>query len=134
VVDSANQITHIQGQPFDSSKVYSVALPRNLLNGFCAITPLTQFGESMEQPEADNFLPAFHLVMSYYSKMIWKRMGAFDSIDTDHDGQITRKELEEAYLLRTGTPPSPNLIDSMMAALDEDHDGTISEKEYCALG
>ena len=42
------QITHIQGQPFDSSKVYSVALPRNLLNGFCAITPLTQFGESME--------------------------------------------------------------------------------------
>ena len=43
-------------------------------------------------------------------------------------------QLEEAYLLRTGTPPSPNLIDSMMAALDEDHDGTISEKEYCALG
>jgi len=40
-VDEKNDVTHINSKPFDPRRVYVVALPRNLLAGFCSIKPLT---------------------------------------------------------------------------------------------
>jgi len=39
----AHRIVSIQGVPFDENRTYNVALPRNLLKGFCSIAPLVEW-------------------------------------------------------------------------------------------
>ncbi len=39
-IDRENAVTHINGLPFHPTRTYLVALPRNLLAGFCEIEPL----------------------------------------------------------------------------------------------
>jgi hypothetical protein len=44
-------IVSIGGEPFDASREYVVALPRNLLKGFCSITPLVEWFKTAEESE-----------------------------------------------------------------------------------
>ena len=39
-MDNENRVTHINDLPFEPTNTYLVALPRNLLAGFCEIEPL----------------------------------------------------------------------------------------------
>jgi len=38
-----HRILAVNGEPFDSDRAYAVALPRNLLKGFCNIAPLVEW-------------------------------------------------------------------------------------------
>jgi 2',3'-cyclic-nucleotide 2'-phosphodiesterase (5'-nucleotidase family) len=56
----------------DQEEELQVALPRNLLNGFCKIQPLMDVGERLKEqnifPAPDDFVPALDLVIRHSSK------------------------------------------------------------------
>ncbi|XP_057507152.1 probable calcium-binding protein CML35 [Actinidia eriantha] len=65
-----------------------------------------------------------------YSELVM----AFNMIDRDGDGKITRKELAEV-LSRVGpVPPSEEEILVMLGEVDRDGDGCISLEEFGAIG
>jgi Ca2+-binding EF-hand superfamily protein len=53
----------------------------------------------------------------------------FASLDLDHDGLLSRKELAGA-LLTFGLAPTPSNIEAVMQTFDTDGDGMVSEIEF----
>mmetsp|Transcript_35347 Transcript_35347/g.56427 ORF Transcript_35347/g.56427 Transcript_35347/m.56427 type:complete len:564 (+) Transcript_35347:384-2075(+) len=127
-----DSIININGEPFDPERMYNVALPRNLLKGFCEIKPLIKFGEQCPQamPDGDNFIPALELVIRHCTRPLWNILGNFDELDVDGDNLISRKELRTRIKEVRGRPiPRPLLLE-LVDAVDEDHDGFISREEF----
>jgi hypothetical protein len=64
-----------------------------------------------------------------FSVALWRQLGGFDAVDTDHDGVVTEPEVEAAVARMTAEPPSPVTADLVMHALDLDHDQVISRTD-----
>jgi len=130
-----DKIVSIRGKPFDASKVYRVALPRNLLKGFTEIKPLMQFGHDYahELPGSDVYVPALELVTRYFATRVWARLGEFDDIDTNHDNWLSRSEVKDRVRKVLSSQPSEVLLDLLIDAVDSDHDGMVSKKEFDRL-
>ena len=62
---------------------------------------------------------------------------AFDSVDTDHNGFLDKKELEEVMASVANDmgidKPSPSDIDDILKELDQNSDGKISLSEFQVL-
>jgi 2',3'-cyclic-nucleotide 2'-phosphodiesterase (5'-nucleotidase family) len=131
-VDDRDRVISVRGEPFDPEKLYHVALPRNLCKGLFNIKPLVTWAESTpgSLPAEDDFVPAMNCVLLRHSYALWRRLGEFDEIDTNHDGLITRDEVAEALQRRRGVAPPKILLDNVMEALDADHSGTINRDEF----
>lgn len=129
---TSHRILRLAGAPFDPDRVYAVALPRNLMKGIFHIAPLVAFADAggLHENQEDDFVPAINAVLMRHAKDLWTRLGAFDDMDLDGDGVLTRKEVELAIYRRRGVRPPEILLDNVMAALDADHDGTISRAEF----
>mmetsp|Transcript_16532 Transcript_16532/g.18700 ORF Transcript_16532/g.18700 Transcript_16532/m.18700 type:complete len:333 (+) Transcript_16532:1-999(+) len=126
-------IVSVDGKPFDEEKDYLVALPRNLLKGFCAIQPLLKHvnnSEKVQLPEDDSFVPAVQLIVRHCAKQIWNQLGDFDNIDQDGDHKITRDEIRERIREVLNHEPSRTLLDEIILCLDSDQDGHISREDF----
>jgi len=53
----------------------------------------------------------------------------FEASDTNHDGAITKDELNAVMTAQMGSAPPANMLDGIFAALDTDHDGKITAAE-----
>lgn len=130
----STMLTSVGGSPLDLDAVYNVALPRNLMSGFCGIQPLMELGESLhltsQRKDSDAFVPALNLVLAYFAKDLWRRLGSWSSIDANEDGVIDEQELIEAFERRFGQAPSKPLLTNLLAAFDLDGSGVISRPEY----
>lgn len=123
------------GSPDDELKV---ALPRNLLNGFCKIKPLMEIGDRLKRdnifPGKDDFVPAIDLVMRHACKNRWSQVIAniddFDQFDLNHDGVLDRDEIKLMMQHFLGHEPADFVVDDMIAALDTDEDGVIDKGEF----
>lgn len=72
VLDGSHRIVSINhGTPFQPQAQYIVALPRNLMAGFCNIVPLVEFAAAHPDslPDSDNFVPALNLVLAHHAKV-----------------------------------------------------------------
>eukprot|EP00934_Nitzschia_sp_Nitz4_P009328 Nitzschia sp. Nitz4//scaffold14_size191712//159090//160985//NITZ4_001751-RA/size191712-processed-gene-0.289-mRNA-1//1//CDS//3329537011//9318//frame0 len=121
--------------------ILRVAVPRNLLNGFCKIKPLMEVGASLKEqglfPGPNDFIPAIDVIIRSASKNRWMkivhRTKVFEKFDRNGDGVLDRDELRillEHYL---GREPSDFVIDDMMAAIDGDGNGVIDQGEFSWL-
>ena len=126
--------------------VVSVALPRNLLGGFCKIKPLIEYGDLLKKkqkfPEADNFIKALLLVTRFFCHNRWDqilrhRAGeselTFEIIDSNHDGVIDKKELKALLEKVLKRKCSDLIVDEMMDSIDQDHNGVIDHDEFDIL-
>ena len=124
----------------DKNDILSVAVPRNILNGFCSITPLVTFGEELKKknkfPSSDDFMKAIDIVVRFCCKERWISLFAasnkeftFEDLDTNCDGVLDRNEIQAILTTIMGKSPSDILLDDMMDALDQNEDGTIDEME-----
>ena len=85
----------------DQDDVLTVALPRNLLNGFCKIQPLMDVGDRLKEenimPEADDFVPALDLVIRHSSKERWYELiqdsYTFSDLDKESKGYLSRDDV-----------------------------------------
>ena len=135
VIDEAcpgSTILAVAGEPFDPQRSYLVGLPRNLLKGIFHIQPLVEFAEA--HPEAigddDAFVPAFNLVIQRQAQRIWARLGSFEALDANGDGELSREEIALGLEAKLGVAPSAVLVDNVIRAIDANSDGKVSRTEY----
>lgn len=134
---------------YDSSIPYNgnqndeleVALPRNLLAGFCQIKPLVRVGDRLKKdnlyPTGDDFVPAMDLVVRHCSKHRWSDIlqGAprFEELDLNHDGVLDRHEIKLMMKDLVGKEPPDFVIDDMINSIDADENGVIDAGEFSYL-
>ena len=63
--EQRHRIVSVGGAPFDEGRDYVVALPRNLLKGFCNIEPLVRWAEAAEQEELRAAVRSLLLLFMY---------------------------------------------------------------------
>lgn len=118
----------------------TVAVPRNLLKGFCKIEPLMNVGNRLEEdgtfPKEDDFVPAIDLVVRHCSKERWYEMFhrySFKDLDVGDKGFLTRDDVKRIVGQAIGREPSSFVVDDMMSVLDEDENGVIDAGEFSHL-
>jgi len=124
----------------DRNEVLSVALPRNLMNGFCNIKPLMELGDQLKArnqfPSSDDFMKAIDIIVRYCCKERWvslftasQKCWSDDDLDIIADGPLEREHIKKLLTNVMETEPSDFLVDDMMNALDEDENGVIDDCE-----
>jgi len=139
----------------DSADILTIALPRNLLNGFCNIQPLVELGDRLKEtnqfPDKDDYMPALDIVLRYACKAKWREIArmmqqndasggdkesamiSFDDLDLNKDGVLDRYEIKTLMTQLLGYEPSDFAVDDMIAAIDDDKNGTIDRGEFSYL-
>lgn len=125
------------GADINDDQILTVALPRNLLKGFCKIQPLMDLNNELEArndlPNEDNYIKAIDLIVRYCFKDRWIAIAqkfSFNDLDLNKDGSLSREELRTAMIAATGEDPSAVLVDGMMDSIDDDSNGLIDEDEF----
>lgn len=122
----------------DDDKVLSVALPRNLLKGFCKIKPLMDLNQELKcknaLPGEDDYMKAVDLIVRFCCKDRWVSIAntfSFDELDINKDGILSREELRSAIKRVMGNEePGEGLVQGMMDAIDQNASGDIDEVEF----
>ena len=128
-------------QDAQDNEILQVALPRNLLSGFCNIIPLMTLKKELETAgkvsHADDFTPAIDLVIRHACRQKWFDLVydeiSFDEIDMNHDGYLDKSEIKvflEKYL-KNEVPDF--VVDDMMSSIDADKNGLIDVGEFSYL-
>ena len=130
-VDANNVVTAVDGAPFDAGRSYSIALVRELLLGLDHIEPLVRWARENPSlvPPVGSGRETKLIVVDAFSVALWRAMGGFDEVDTDHDGVVTEAEIFAAVARVTAEPGSHLTAGFVMRALDTNHDLTISRAE-----
>jgi len=122
----------------DSDKLL-VALPRNLMGGFCKIRPLMELGADLKAagsyPEKDDYMKAIDLIVRFCCKERWATVLDscdinFSDIDINGDGKLDRSEIRQLLRNMLGFEPDEFLLNDMISTIDTDNDGNISEDEF----
>ena len=119
----------------------TVALPRNLLGGFCNIVPLMQVGQRLKEQniyptDDDQYIRAIDLIVRHFCKERWFEMIQelrFSDLDTDRKGYISRTDVKRILTQTMGQPPASFVVDDMIAAMDVDQNGIIDAGEFSYL-
>jgi len=122
----------------DNNEVISVALPRNLLKGFCKIQPLMDLYKELEAtnalPNDDDYIKAVDIIVRFCCKDRWSTIGSqlsFEDLDLNRDGVLSSDEIREAINLILGEEEATvELVNSMIEVIDTNADGQIDEQEW----
>lgn len=121
--------------------ILNVALPRNLLNGFCKIQPLMDLAKQLKEegifPGPDDHIPALEVIVRHACKNRWTRivgnLDDFHEFDLNGDGVLDRHEIKEMMTHYLGHEPADFVVDDMLAAIDDDENGFIDQGEFSFL-
>lgn len=121
----------VAGAPLDEDREYRVALVRNLMSGMDHIEPLIRFAREHPEkvPPLDSGRDVKVVLVDAFSIALWRQLGGFDAVDTDHDGIVTEPEIAAAVARFTAEPPSDVTANLLVNALDADHDHVISRHD-----
>jgi len=119
-------------------ELLQVALPRNLLSGFCKIKPLMKVGDRLKKynmfPSDDDFIPALDLVTRFCCHARWASIigdhFSFEEADLNNDGLLDREEIKILMEKFLGHEPSDFVVDDMIQSIDEDGNGVIDIDEF----
>lgn len=126
----------------DQDDDLTVALPRNLLAGFCQIEPLVRLSDRLAAlgalPAEDDYIRAIDLIVRHFCKERWFELLSGDGVqfadlDTDRKGYLTRADVTRLLTDAIGHAPAPFLVDDMIAAMDADENGVIDAGEFSFL-
>ena len=136
VTESGGALLSVAGQPFDPARLYRIAIMRNLMFGMDHLEPLVEYTKRHPErvPPDGSGRDIKVVLVDAFSVAMWKQLGPFVGVDSDHDGRVSTSELASAVSKLTAAPASPITIDLVMKAIDRNHDGVISEEESDALG
>lgn len=142
-------ITEVNGQPFDSKKMYTVGTYQFLLNGMGNIEPLTTYcKENGTCPPLDTCRGIKDYFMKTCIRASWLNLvggpadgyqagngtalsSAFDTIDTKKDGVLDEEEVS-AYVQSSGKADA-KLVKFLISAFDEAGNGVLSRSEFEAI-
>jgi EF-hand domain len=146
VDDDFDQLEHVGGVGISSmNDTIKVALPRNLLVGFCKIRPLMEIGTALKEerlfPGDDDYVPAIDLIVRHACKNQWSKLVEgpnsarkfFQKWDLNGDGVLEFDEIKEMLTFVLGHTPPDFMVHDMIDAIDEDKNGVIDESEISHL-
>jgi hypothetical protein len=135
VDDATRAVTAVAGAPFDASRVYRVAMVRDLFLGMDHEQPLIDFARQFpnEIPHAGSGRELKCVLIDAFSASLWKQLGGFDRVDANHDGKVSEAELADAVARARGEAPSATTAHLVMHALDRDGDASVSREEADAV-
>jgi hypothetical protein len=116
---------------FDPDRLYSVAIVRQLMFGLDHIDPLVRWAAANPTyvPAAGAGREPKVVLIQAFAREIWRSLGGFDQVDTNHDERVTPSELGAAMALKRGVKPSQVLVDIVMRAIDVNGDRMITRDE-----
>jgi 2',3'-cyclic-nucleotide 2'-phosphodiesterase (5'-nucleotidase family) len=136
VVDAtSNQVIAIGGAPLDLDREYRVALVRAFFSGMDHIQPFVDYAVAHPDvvPHAGSGRELKELLVEALSLALYRRLGSFEALDTDHDGTVTEADVTAAIAHVTSEQASPVTVALVMNAIDKDHDHRISKEESDAV-
>jgi hypothetical protein len=121
--------------------VLRVALPRNLMAGFCQIKPLMALGDRLRAsnkfPSSDDYLQAVDIIVRHSCKNRWFDIVhtslTFADLDLNNDGVLDRHEVKKMMAKVLGHEPADFVVDDMIASIDTDENGVIDVGEFSYL-
>jgi len=135
-------VTHVKNIPLIPDKDYLLGVTQVGLDGLDNIVPLVKWAKETN-PKHTEGIGAKNLIMSEFSKKLWKKLPSFDDIDTDKSGTLSQEEVFKAY---AGVFPldlnNDGIVDDMeqaaaklvveqlIACLDKDTNANITREEY----
>jgi 2',3'-cyclic-nucleotide 2'-phosphodiesterase (5'-nucleotidase family) len=124
-------VTAIDGAPLDADREYRVALVRELFEGLDQIEPLVRYAREHPSriPPAGSGREVKLVLVQAFSVALFKKLGAFESLDEDGDGYVSRAELHAAVGRVMAEHASPLTVSLVMRAVDTDGDDLISPSE-----
>lgn len=126
--------THLAGAVLEPERLYRVALPRPHLVGLDRIEPLEQYARAHPEvvpPYGTGREPRL-ILLEVLARERLARLGGFDALDLDHDGRLSRDELD-AGLAKEGAAPTPETVSLVLDTLDQDHDRQLTRDEVTGL-
>jgi 2',3'-cyclic-nucleotide 2'-phosphodiesterase (5'-nucleotidase family) len=135
VEEPGHQVTSIGGAPLNVDREYRVAIVRNLLEGMDHIEPLVRFGREHAErmPPVDSGRDVKVVLVDAFARALWQKLGGFDEVDVNHDGQVTPSEIQAAVARATHTQPSAVAAGLVLHAIDVKHQGAITRDEVDGL-
>jgi 2',3'-cyclic-nucleotide 2'-phosphodiesterase (5'-nucleotidase family) len=115
----------------DDTRAYRTALVHNLFEGMDHNEPLMQFAHDHPEavPPAGSGRDIKHLLAESFAVELWKKLGGFDQIDTNHDGTVDEAEVMAALERITGHAPSHVVAHLLVHTLDKDEDEHVTRDE-----
>ena len=131
VEEAAHRVVTVDGAPLDENREYRVAIVRNLLEGMDHIEPLVRFGRERPAlvPPVGSGREVKIVLVDAFARALWRKLGGFDAVDADHDGQVTQNEIAQAVARLTHGTPSDVGAALVLNALDVKHQGSITRDE-----
>ncbi|MBS2016947.1 MAG: 5'-nucleotidase C-terminal domain-containing protein [Deltaproteobacteria bacterium] len=131
-VDEHDELLAIDGKPLDLDAEYRIATVHTLFGGLDRIQPFIDFAARHPEliPHADAGRETKLILLECLALARWRSLGAFSSLDLDHDGRVTRSEIAAAFV-REGT--ASDVADAaaqiLLDTIDADRDGAILETD-----
>ncbi|HEY1696488.1 MAG TPA: 5'-nucleotidase C-terminal domain-containing protein [Polyangiaceae bacterium] len=132
VVDEPSHVvTAVAGAPLDEGRLYCVAIVRNLLAGMDHIEPLVRFASDPRSviPPPGSGRDVKIVLVDAFAHALWRRLGGFDAVDANHDGEVTQSEIAAAVARLTRAAPSDVGAALLLNALDVKHRGAVTRDE-----
>lgn len=125
-----DQLVWLAGAPLESLRTYRVAVPRAHLLGLDRLEPFERFSKANPTaiPAAGCGRPPRLIMLEALVRSRIERLGGFDVIDSDHDGRVTRADLERA-LRKAGSSASEATVSLVLNTLDANHDQVLTKDE-----
>jgi hypothetical protein len=73
------------------------------------------------------------VLVDAFARALWQKLGGFDEVDVNHDGQVTPSEIQAAVARATHTRPSAVAAGLVLNAIDVKHQGAITRDEVDGL-
>jgi 2',3'-cyclic-nucleotide 2'-phosphodiesterase (5'-nucleotidase family) len=124
-VTDDHRVTALAGAPVEEDRDYRVAIVRELLLGMDHIEPLARYSSTHPErvPAVGSGREAKLVLVDAFCLSLWRHLGGFDAVDTNHDGVVTAQELTDAISKTTASVASPIAAELVLRALE--HDGPI---------
>ncbi len=118
-------------EALDDARTYRVALVRNLFAGMDHNAPLVEFaaGAPAAIPPDGAGRDIKHVLADAFAIELWRKLGGFDQIDTNHDGVVDEAEIMAALARLSVQAPSHVTAHLMVHALDKNGDGRVTKDE-----
>jgi len=146
-VTGQHELVKVNGEPFDPSRTYRVAILVNLLEGMDNVAPLVDYvnASGLHVPDVEACKPSKLITMRICMKDVWHRLlghpdahenlssserkafarQAFNQLDVNKDGEVSVEECRK-FLKARGA----GLVQQLIEVIDEDGDGKICKEEF----
>jgi len=127
------ELRQMFGNPDDMTYTYVQQLLDTNGNGYLDLDEFCTMMQQNGQMSFVSMLSSTYRNYCPYNPNGWaQQVQAFDTIDANGNGKITKKELDNLFI-KAGSPLTPQTLDLYMSLFDVNGNGFITIDEWCII-